>query len=103
MGKATRYYVLDLIMAALAILLAVSSLLLWVAFPRGYSPARRLWVDVHKWGGLAIGVAVCLHVALHWAWLIRMTRRHLSHLRSGVRQTIRHPARLAQDGQTGGQ
>ena len=103
MGKATRYYLLDVIMTVLALLLAASSLLLWVAFPRGYSPARRLWVDVHKWGGLAIVVVVCLHVALHWAWLIRMTRHHLNHLRSGVYQTIRYPKGLAQDGQTGSQ
>ena len=103
MRKAARYYLLDLVQGILALLLAVSSLLLWVVFPRGYSPARRLWVDIHKWGGLALGIAALLHVVLHGRWLIRMTRRYLSHLRSGVRQTIRHPARLAQDGQTGSQ
>jgi hypothetical protein len=34
-------------------------------------------VDVHKWGGLALGVGVLLHVLLHWKWLVRKTRRYL--------------------------
>jgi uncharacterized iron-regulated membrane protein len=96
MGRAARFYLLDVVLALLAVLLALSSSVLWMVLPRGFSPSRRLWVDVHKWGGLALGVAVLLHVALHWSWLVGMTRRYLSHLRAAVRPSIRHPSDLAQ-------
>jgi hypothetical protein len=75
MRKATWYYWLDVAMGLLALLLAISSLLLWVVFPRGYYPSRALWVAIHKWGGLALGIVALVHVLLHWRWLVRMTRR----------------------------
>jgi hypothetical protein len=78
MKRSTLHYLLDVILALLSLLLGVSSLLLWVVFPRGYFPARQLWVDIHKWGGLTLGIAALLHVALHWGWLVRMTRRYLA-------------------------
>jgi len=64
-------------MAVLAILMAVSALLLWVIFPRGYFPSRTLWVEIHKWVGLSISAGILLHVVLHWNWLTQMTRRYL--------------------------
>ncbi|MDY7042151.1 MAG: DUF4405 domain-containing protein [Chloroflexota bacterium] len=87
MRRAMIYYLLDLVLALLSLLLGVSSFLLWVVFPRGYFPARVLWVDIHKWSGLALGVAVLLHVALHWSWLIRMTRRQIAYVQNVTRRT----------------
>ncbi len=78
MNKTTRNYWLDMLMGILALIVAVSSFLLWVVFPRGYYPARTLWVAIHKWVGLALGVAVLVHVVLHWRWLTRVTRRYLA-------------------------
>jgi hypothetical protein len=77
MHKATRNYWLDVTMGLLALVLAVSSFLLWLVFPRGFYPARTLWVFVHKWSGLALGIAVIVHVGLHWRWLREQTRRRL--------------------------
>jgi hypothetical protein len=77
MSKAAWHYWLDVVLGLLALLLAVSSLLLWVVFPRGYYGVRVLWVDIHKWGGLALGIGVLVHAILHWKWLLRMTRRYL--------------------------
>ena len=88
MGKAARNYLLDVLLALLGLLLAVSSFLLWVVFPRGYLPARRLWVDIHKWGGLALGVVALLHVMLHWRWLVRMSRRYLAYAQNTGRRII---------------
>jgi len=86
MNKATRNYWLDVLMGMLALIVAVSSVLLWVVFPRGYYPARTLWVAIHKWVGLALGSVALLHVALHWKWLTRMTRRRIGRtLASGSR------------------
>ena len=77
MSKSLRNYLLFLVLAVLSLILSLSSLLLWVVLPRGFHAARRLWVDIHKWGGLALSLSVMLHVALHWSWLARMTRRYL--------------------------
>jgi len=77
--------------------------------PAGTAPARhripaRTWLDfwfdgallaaftlayslgftglaVHEWLGLGIGLALLLHLTLHWDWVVRTTRRLLS--RSG--------------------
>jgi hypothetical protein len=38
---------------------------------------NNVWVDLHKWGGLALGVGVLIHVLLHWKWLVRKTGRYL--------------------------
>lgn len=77
MRKATRHYIIDIIQLALAALLGISSFLLWVIFPRGYFAARDFWVTVHKWSGLALSIMVVIHLAVHWKWLWRMTRRYL--------------------------
>ena len=79
MGKATRNYWLDVVMGILALVLAISSALLWVVFPRGFYPARAAWVAIHKWSGLALTIAVLVHVAFHWTWLKEMTRQQFRH------------------------
>lgn len=78
MGKSTGNYLLDVAMGLLALVVGVSALLLWVVLPQGYFPSRLLWLDIHKWSGLVLSLAVLLHVVLHWSWLVRMTRRMLS-------------------------
>jgi hypothetical protein len=80
--KTTRNYLLDTVMGLLGILLTISSFLLWVVFPRGYYATRALWVDIHKWGGLALSVLAVTHLALHWKWLVKMTRRQLERIRT---------------------
>ncbi|GEM_PF-2705931 len=54
--------------------LAVSSLLLWVVFPRGFYAHRLLWREIHLWSGLAFGVLSALHLALHLPQLWRCTK-----------------------------
>ena len=77
MKRATWHYLLSVALGLLSLLLTVSSFLLWVVFPRGHYGVRVFWVDVHKWGGLALGVLVLVHALMHWKWLLRMTRRYL--------------------------
>ena len=72
----TKYW-LAVYLAIAAILLAVSAFLLWVVFPRGFFPSRVIWVEIHRWAGLAITVGVLFHLALHWKWLLQMTRRYV--------------------------
>jgi hypothetical protein len=75
--EATTRYWLSVSLAIVAVLLAVSAFLLWVVFPRGYFPSRVIWVEIHKWAGLAITVGVLVHIAIHWKWLLQMTRRYI--------------------------
>jgi cytochrome b subunit of formate dehydrogenase len=77
---ATTRYWLAVILAIIAVVLAISSLLLWVIFPRGYFPGRVVWVEIHKWTGLAIAVGILFHIAIHWKWLAQMTRRYIDKL-----------------------
>ena len=74
---ASRNYWVDLAMALVALVLALSAFLLWVILPQGYFPSRLVWLEIHKWSGLAVALAVVVHLALHWRWLWSMTRRHL--------------------------
>jgi hypothetical protein len=50
---------------------------LLVAFTLAYSIGfTRL--AIHEWLGIGLGVALLVHLALHWDWVIRTTRRLLS-------------------------
>lgn len=79
-------YGLFIILVILVVLLAVSAYLLWIEFPRGYHADRAAWVDIHKWTGFGLFIAVLLHVILHLGWLWRMTRYYVRGLirRSGT-------------------
>jgi len=77
MKKSTLLYLLVVALGLLSLLLTVSSVMLWLVFPRGFYAARKIWVDLHKWGGLALGVVALMHVLMHWKWLLRKTRRYL--------------------------
>jgi hypothetical protein len=79
--KGKRNYWLDVVMGLLALVLIVSSFLLWVVLPQGYFPSRLLWLAIHKWVGLALTVAALVHVAFHWRWLVRMTRWYWTRVR----------------------
>ena len=75
-------YAVDVLLLVTGLTLAISSLLVWVVIPKGYSPVWILWIAIHKWSGFALLVESMLHVALHWRWLVTMTRRLLGRLKS---------------------
>ena len=82
MRKSTINYLIFMAQAIAAILLGISALLLWQFFPRGFLESRQLWVDIHKWTGVALAVLVIIHIVLHWKWLVRMTRHYLRNFRN---------------------
>jgi len=74
--KPAYNYWVDMVMGITALILALSSFLLWVVLPQGYFLSRLIWLDIHRWSGLAVTLAAALHLVLHWRWLWSMTRRH---------------------------
>ena len=85
MRKATRNYILALIMALLALFQSVSGFVMWL-LPGGYRGgrgtegtflwSRDIWLDLHSWTAVALVVIVVIHVILHWGWIVRMTRSY---------------------------
>jgi ABC-type dipeptide/oligopeptide/nickel transport system permease subunit len=87
MRKATRNYIIALVMALLALFQAVAGFVLWLALPSGGRGAggggtflwnRATWLDLHNWTAVALVVIVIIHVVLHWGWIVRMTRSYFS-------------------------
>jgi hypothetical protein len=37
--------------------------------------SRGTWDDLHTWGGVAMILAAIIHLAIHWQWVVSMTRR----------------------------
>ena len=46
--------------------------------------ARSTWDDLHTWGGILMIVAAVVHIAIHWKWVVSMTRRVASELTGKV-------------------
>ncbi len=42
---------------------------------------RHTWGDIHTWGGVLMIIAVVVHFAIHWQWVVRMSKRVVSSLR----------------------
>lgn len=79
-GKNKLYLALDLTIAA-AFLLSLGTGFAWLlseAGRSGFAPlgiARRDWRDLHAWFSLVMIAGAVIHVALHWEWVVAMTRR----------------------------
>ena len=74
---ASRNYWVDLVMLVLSVILVTSSFLLWIVLPQGYFRSRLIWLEVHKWTGLAVTATVVIHLVLHRRWLWNATLRRL--------------------------
>jgi hypothetical protein len=44
--------------------------------------SRNTWDDLHTWGGVVMIVAVIVHFAFHWDWVVLMAKRILNALMS---------------------
>lgn len=43
---------------------------------------RSTWDDLHTWGGILMIVAAAIHIAIHWDWIVSMTKRIFKELTS---------------------
>ena len=44
--------------------------------------SRSTWNDLHTWGGVVVIVALVVHFAVHWQWVVMMGKRMARSLRS---------------------
>ena len=92
MKKATRNYILAIIMLLLALFQAVSGFVLWLVLPgggEGYRGGRGVgiggegaflwdrhtWIGLHEWVAVALVVLLVIHLILHWKWILYMTKK----------------------------
>ncbi len=87
MRKATRNYLIAMVMGLLALMQAVSGFVLWLALPSGGRGAagggtflwsRATWLTIHDRVAVILIVIVIIHVILHWGWIVRMTKSYFS-------------------------
>jgi len=87
--KATKNYLLAVVMFLLGLFGVVSGFVLWLILPRGsgYMGGRGLtseatflwsrdtWLDLHIWVAIALVITVVIHLVLHWRWIVFVTKR----------------------------
>ena len=89
-GKNKLYLALNLTIAA-AFLLSLGTAVAWLLSTGGrdgVAPlgiARSTWGDLHTWFSLVMIAGAIVHLALHWEWVVALTRR----LRAGKAKKAR--------------
>jgi cytochrome b subunit of formate dehydrogenase len=82
--KATRNYLIALVMALLVLVQLVSGFVLWLALPCGgrgggggtFLWSRDVWLTMHNRSALLLAAIVIVHIILHWDWIVRMTKSY---------------------------
>lgn len=87
MNKGRLNYLMDVLLALLGFLSGVSGIVLLLMGEGGYRGGRNshfvrsflgierwVWNDIHTWVSIALIVGVVIHIALHWNWIVCMTR-----------------------------
>jgi cytochrome b subunit of formate dehydrogenase len=82
--KATRNYLIALVMALLGLVQLVSGFVLWLALPCGgrgggggtFLFSRDVWLTMHNRSALLLAAIVIVHIILHWDWIVRMTKSY---------------------------
>ena len=96
MSKQKLNYLVDVVIGLAFVLAALSGIVLFFA-PSGYQGGRNpyygqnvlflsthTWDTLHTWSSMAMISGVGAHLALHWNWMLCMTRKML---------TVKRPAK----------
>jgi hypothetical protein len=86
MRKATRNYIIAIVMGLLGLVQLVSGFVLWLALPCGggrggggdgtFLLSRDVWLTMHNRAALVLAAIVIVHIILHWGWIVRMTKSY---------------------------
>lgn len=77
--RSTLLYLVDLAMAVCFVIMAFTGIVKFHAlFTRlGLAPPAfqmKQMTVLHDWSGLALVILVFIHLAMHWRWIVAMTR-----------------------------
>jgi hypothetical protein len=81
MKKTTMDYWVDLAIGGALVFSAISGLVFLLpgdATTGVLGISYQVWNSLHTWSSLALIAGVGAHLALHWKWMVSMTRRMLS-------------------------
>ena len=91
MSKARLFFVLDAVIGVAFLLSALSGMAFLLMGEGGYQGGsnpqfltgligigRTTWSDLHTFGSLVMIAGVFLHLALHWKWIVSVTKRMVS-------------------------
>jgi hypothetical protein len=102
MKKTTMNYWVDLAIGVSFVSSAISGLVFVLPFDATAGVlgiSYQAWNSVHTWSSLALIAGVGAHLALHWKWMVSMTKRMLSPAgRQTAPKTTPEPAHAAGKG-----
>ena len=103
MSKAKLNYVVDVVIGLAFVFSALSGVVLFFA-PSGYQGGQNpyyqrdvlllsthAWNTLHMWSSMAMISGVGAHLALHWDWMVCMTRKMLTVERSAKQESAACP------------
>ena len=85
MKKTDLHYFIDVLLFIDICSVSTLGLLLGFVIPKGRTPEslkyflglhRHEWGSIHLFLSVCLLVLLCLHVWLHWAWVVQTTKRH---------------------------
>ncbi len=90
MRRTTQNYIINMVFGVLMLCQGITGLILWLLVPGGYRYrggvggdgdgafllTRSEWRDVHTWLAVALAVTFIIHIAIHWQWLVSMTKSY---------------------------
>jgi len=93
MNKAKLNYLLDVVIGLAFALSGATGIAFLLMGSGGYQGGRNpgfetallglsrgTWDDLHTWASLVMIVGVLVHLALHWKWIVRMTKKMMPSL-----------------------
>jgi len=84
MDKIKINYFVDVIAFISFLITAITGIIIFLFLPTGESRGgvhsfllgygRHDWGAIHDWAGIIMTIAALVHVALHWKWIVNMTK-----------------------------
>ncbi len=101
MNKLKLNYLLDAVIGLAFVLSGVTGLAFLLMGEGGYQGGRNagyatpllglsrgMWSDLHTLGSLVMIAGIVVHVALHWKWIVRVTKKMLPRRAGRVQEQV---------------
>ena len=86
MDKTELNYIIDILMGISFTITAVAGLIIFIFLPSGIKQgsyqhflgiSKQVWINIHNFSGVVLITIILVHLALHWDWILRMTKKIL--------------------------